>query len=123
MSRILTMIMALTIAEPVMAQSSEAALDDYREKTSVIVRCSQPAGDAIIVCGRRAADKWRVPFVGFERGDPRGRSVSDERNRLASEPPVKCGLEATFHNCGMVGVSAGGRFNSDGKFVVRRMAD
>jgi len=128
MSRILTTITvttaaALTIATPARAQSAEAVLDGYREKTSVTVRCTQPAGEQIVVCGRRAADKWRVPFVGFERGDPQGRSVSGERNRLASEPPVKCGIEAFLRNCGMVGVTAGGRFNSDGKFAVRRVAD
>jgi len=128
MSRILTTITvipmaALTIATPARAQSAEAALEDYREKTSVTVRCTQPAGEQIVVCGRRAADKWRVPFVGFDSGDPRGRSVSDDRNRLASEPPVKCGIEAFLRNCGSVGVTVGTRFNSDGQLVVRRVAD
>lgn len=123
MSRIVVALALLTLNAPAWAQTSTSALESYNEKTSVTVRCARPAGEQIIVCGRRAADRWRVPFVGFESGDPQGRSVSDQRNRLASEPPVKCGTEAFLRNCGMAGVTVGGRFNSDGKLVVRRVAD
>ncbi len=119
MSRIMAVIMVLTIAIPAQAQS---AIEVYREKTSVIVRCVQPGGDQIVVCGRRAADRWRVPFVGFAPGDPEGRTVSEERNRLASEPPVRCGTEAMLRNCGMVGVKVSTRFSGSG-VRLRKLAD
>ncbi|WP_235199683.1 MULTISPECIES: hypothetical protein [unclassified Sphingomonas] len=36
----------------------------------------------ITVCGRRRADRFRVPFVGYEPGDPKHEAVAVERDRL-----------------------------------------
>jgi hypothetical protein len=125
MSRILTTIMVLTVAAPAQAQSAEAVLDGYREKTSVIVRCARPAGEQIVVCGRRAADKWRVPFLGFAPGDPAGDSVSTERNRLVAAAKLPCGQGAIIANCGPgVGVSTKMAFGAGGVSTqVRPLAD
>nr|MBA3897025.1 hypothetical protein [Sphingomonadaceae bacterium] len=98
------------------------ALDRYRQVTRVEPRCNRnPSGSEITVCGNRRADRWRVPFIGYGAGDPRGEGVSAERNRLASAPPVKCGEGAFLGNCGMVGVDAGVR-PASGKLRVRPLA-
>ena len=90
----------------------------YEQLTQVSVRCARPVDPAaIIVCGRRAADRWRVPLLGYDAGDPRGESVSGERNRLASEPRQDCGNTAFFGQArcgGMVGVSVAMSFGGGG---------
>jgi hypothetical protein len=103
---------------------AEPPSDAYQRLTSVSVRCTKASDPGtIVVCGRRAADKWRVPFIGYNAGDRRAESVSGERNRLASAPRVACGKGAIIANCGGgVGVSAGTRF--DGAALrVRPLAD
>jgi hypothetical protein len=56
-----------------------------------------------MVCGRRQADRYRVPFVG---SDPRD-AVPTERARLLESKQPTCGqIGAFFNNCGHVGVSA-----------------
>ena len=121
MSRITAVITLLFFATSPLGNESHAdALATYRTFTSVEPHCGKPAsGDEIVVCGNRRADQWRVPFVGYERGDPNGEGVASERNRLASEPPLHCGIGAVLKNCGMVGVGA--KFAS-GKLQVRELA-
>ena len=114
MSRIVVAATTLCLAVPATAKSPDT-LETYRKLTSVEPRCAQPLSDReILVCGARHADRWRVPFVGYDFGDPRGESVEGERKRLASEPPRKCGNEAFLRNCGMVGVSFSTRLAGDG---------
>ena len=114
-----------TLAVP--AQAAEPpVVQKYLAMTRVEPRCSAPkAGNEIIVCGRRRADRWRVPFVGYEAGDPRNEAVSGERNRLASEPRPPCGTTAFFSTsaCGMVGVSASVGIGPGGGLKVRKLAD
>ncbi|MES2291178.1 MAG: hypothetical protein V4530_15735 [Pseudomonadota bacterium] len=111
LSRSAIALAALLGAAPVHA---DIAIDRYRSVTSVEPHCGKPSdGREILVCGARRADRWRVPYVGYDAGDPRGESVSDERNRLASEPKLKCGQTAFATGCGMVGVSVGTNFTAD----------
>ena len=111
----------------VSAQAAEPpVVQKYLAMTRVEPRCSAPkAGNEIIVCGRRRADRWRVPFVGYEIGDPRNEGVSSERNRLASEPRPTCGTTAFFSTsaCGMVGVTATIGIGPGGGLKTRKPAD
>lgn len=54
-------------------------------------RChSNPNATDITVCGRRQADKFRVPFIVHDEGDPRYEAVIVERDRLLNRTnPVK----------------------------------
>jgi hypothetical protein len=124
MSRKLLAIPLLALAMPAAAQARDP-LKIYTEKTSVIVRCTRPAGEQIVVCGRRAADKWRVPFLGYAPGDPAGDNVSTERNRLVKAPKMPCGQGAIIANCGPgVGVSTTMAFGAGGVATrVRPLAD
>ena len=45
-------------------------------------RCSPMQTTDVTVCGRRSADRYRVPFIVHEPGDPRYRRVSEERAAL-----------------------------------------
>ena len=100
------------------AQSEGVALDRYAALTSVEPRCVRPSNDSeILVCGARRADRWRVPFVGYDAGDPRGETVEGERKLLASEPPRKCGNEWALRNCGSVGIAATIGFGASGTDV------
>jgi hypothetical protein len=95
----------------------------YEAMTQVVVhRCTRPSGsNEILVCGRRAADKWRVPLIQYDAGDPRAETVSGERNRIASAPRLKCGVGAILAGCGAVGVSVSTNGQSAPK--LRTLAD
>lgn len=46
-------------------------------------RCAPDANKTdITVCGRRRADRFRVPFIVHDAGDPKYQPVIDERDRL-----------------------------------------
>lgn len=115
--------MGLGIALLLPAPAHADPMTQYQTMTQVVVhRCTRPIGSTeILVCGRRAADKWRVPLIEYDAGDPRAETVSGERNRLASAPKLKCGVGAILGGCGMVGVSAS--TNGQGSPKFRTLAD
>lgn len=66
-----------------LAEASEPALTAAREKLSVERRCVvDPHTTDVTVCGLRNADRFRVPFVIRDPGDPRHEAVAAERQRL-----------------------------------------
>lgn len=113
LSRSATAIVALLGAMPAQA---DVAIDRYRSVTSVEPRCARPTdGREILVCGARRADRWRVPFLGYDAGDPRAEGVSAERNRLSAAPRMPCGQGAIIADCGgMIGVKASVGFGASG---------
>jgi hypothetical protein len=115
MSRIVSAATALCLTLPVSARATDT-LETYQKLTSVEPRCGRPSSDRdIIVCGARRADRWRVPYVGYEIGDPRGESVEGERKRVSAAPRVACGQGAIIANCGGgVGVKATVAFGASG---------
>ncbi len=123
LSRIAAVILGLMAASPVFAGENEDVLARYAQKTSVVTRCTTPQGDAIIVCGRRAADRWRVPYLNYDAGDPRAESVMGERERLQHKNSNPCAnLSQFLIGCGMVGVTVSTRFDGTGPRV-RKPAD
>lgn len=63
-----------------------------RQLTSVEIRCVyNPNSTDLTVCGRRNADRFRIPFdVPPEPGDRRHEGVMEERTRLlARSTPIK----------------------------------
>src|SRR6476469_1754048 len=115
--------MGLGVALLVPDHGPAGPIERYEAMTQVVVhRWSRPTGsNEIIVCGRRAADKWRVPLIQYDAGDPRAETVSGQRNRLASAPKLKCGVGAILAGCGAVGVSVSTNGQSAPKF--RTLAD
>jgi hypothetical protein len=105
MSRSAALIVALTVSA--VAHAETPAMERYRAMTSVEPHCDRPAdAHEIMVCGVRRADRWRVPFVGYDAGDPRIEDVHAERARLVRSTRPPCGQGAIIADCGgMVGVS------------------
>ncbi len=115
LSRIAVVILGVTVASPVFADSQDDLLARYAAKTSVVTHCTKPSGDTILVCGRRAADKWRVPYLSYEPGDPRGESLPSERERIQAKNSNPCQNRSAFLiGCGAVGVSSKVSFGASG---------
>ncbi len=115
-------IIAGLLVLPSVASADADAIARGRALTTVEPRCGAP-GDAreILVCANRRADRWRVPFVGYDTGDPRGEGVPAERERLAAAPRVPCGKGAIIANCGGgVGVAARATFGVSGSALRAR---
>lgn len=69
-------------------------------------RCTPNANTTdVTVCGRRRADRFRVPFVVHDAGDPKHEAVRIERDRLLNRTnPVK-DLSPFLVHGGMTGVT------------------
>ena len=78
-------------------------LTAYRNVTRADVRCAAPqSSDEITVCGRRDADRYRVPLTSIAPRD----DVPLERETLLA-PRVNCGrIGMSFADCGFAGVTA-----------------
>jgi hypothetical protein len=115
MSRIVVAVTALCLAIPASAKTPDT-LETYHRLTSVEPRCAKPSSDReILVCGARRADRWRVPFVGYDIGDPRGESVEGERKRISDDHRLPCGRRAIIADCGGgVGVKVTTAFGASG---------
>ncbi|WP_084583687.1 hypothetical protein [Sphingomonas azotifigens] len=81
---------------------------DYRARTQAEIPCRAPTGEGeIIVCSRREADRYRVPFI---TPDLSRDSDAARLNRLIGDPMQQgitpCGKGAFMVRCGSVGISA-----------------
>jgi hypothetical protein len=93
--------------------SATEPMDAYLEQTTAEPRCRAAQGDEIMVCGRREADKYRLPFVPAPTpGDPKARGVHEERARLVSTE-VPCQQRGPhLIGCGMVGIKVSTKIGS-----------
>ena len=85
---------------------AESAVSKYKSLTSVEPRCNRAtSSDQITVCANRDADRYRVPFVGYDIGDPRAEGFWGEKERLQHKT-TQCQDRGPFLiGCGSVGVS------------------
>jgi len=73
-------------------------------------RCAPDANATdITVCGRRRADRFRVPLVVTDPGDPRHEAVAVERDRLLHRTNPVQDLSPFLVGGGMAGVTASSR--------------
>ncbi len=110
MSRLAMALGAALMASPALADElplEVQPLDRYAALTRIAPDCtSRRRADEITVCGRRDADRWRVPLIERDAGDPRAESVMGERTRL-QRITTPCQDHGPFLiKCGMAGVSA-----------------
>lgn len=125
MSRMAMMLLLGLLATPVAAQSldAETALSTYSERMATRPNCKRAhAANEITVCGRRDADKYRVPLIIYDVGDPRAEGLWGERARLQHQT-TPCQDNGPFLvGCGSVGVSVSTKLDGLGtKF--RKLAD
>jgi hypothetical protein len=88
--------------------ASDEAMVRYREKTAAGPRCAATAdaGD-VTVCGRRDADRYRVPLIERSADDPKNEAVPMERERMLARTS-NCEEKSIFLiGCGKAGVSVG----------------
>lgn len=74
-----------------------------------------------MVCGRREADRYRVPFILPTPGDPRTRGVPEERTLLIAEQSPCDRLGPFLVGCGAVGVQMSTRIGR-GRIEYRPLA-
>jgi len=111
----------LFIALSAPAAAEDDLLASYVEKTSAEPRCKAATGSEIVVCGRRDADRYRVPFVMPTPGDPKRLGVHEER-ALWTYAPTPCEQQGPYLvGCGMVGVTVSTKIGS-GKIEYRPLA-
>lgn len=120
-------IMAFMIAAtwPVLAHADErTVVRNYLALTQVEPRCSAPrAATEIVVCGRRRADRWRVPYLLKEAGDPSIQNVSAERNGLIPTT-TPCQERSIFLvGCGKVGIGVSTAIGGETGVKLRPLAD
>ena len=74
-----------------LAQVADPLVEAARARLTGERRCVvDPHSTDITVCGLRRADRFRVPFVVHDPGDPRRETVMAERTRLlARSSPIK----------------------------------
>jgi hypothetical protein len=101
LSRMLIFLLAL--ADGTAAQ----ALAEYRARTAVAVECRARAeGDDVVVCARRAADRYRLPLVTTpDPGDPANEGVPAERERLLARTTQCQDMTPFLVGCGVAGAS------------------
>jgi hypothetical protein len=86
------------------APDLDDALVRYRERTKVSIECRAERPDDIVICSRRDADRYRVPFNTIDPNDPKNQTVAAERDRLLARTS-NCQEKSTFLvGCGKVGV-------------------
>ena len=121
---IMTTALLAMVAAPASAQE-RATMGNYQAMTRVEPRCSAPrAGNEIVVCGRRRADRWRMPYILKEAGDPTIQNVSAERNGLIATT-TPCQDNSVFLvGCGKgVGVSVSTAIGGGSGVKLRPLAD
>jgi hypothetical protein len=100
-------------------------VERLQQLTSVVPNCrNRTATSEIVVCGRREADKYRVPLLTpREDGDPRSESREGERHRLQHITTNCQERRALQTGCGMVGVTMHVQMGGGGKTGFRKPAD
>ena len=118
--RVFNVAVMLGSSAPVLAASAlpdigtAAALDQHRRLTSVEPRCREARGDEIVVCGRRDADRYRVPLIEYDAGDPRTETVMGQRERLQNKTTPCQARGPYLVGCGMVGVTVSSTIGRNG---------
>ena len=92
------------------ADQGDVWLARERALTRATVQCTAPAdADEVTVCGRRQADRYRVPLIEIDPDDPAHEAVAAERERLLARTTT-CREHSLFQvGCGMAGVTVSTR--------------
>lgn len=95
----------------ILAQSAEQdaarLMAEHRNLTRARIECRLDTGsDDVVVCANRQADRWRVPFITPDAGDPKIIDVHGERERLIARPNNCAEIRLMAYGCGMFGASA-----------------
>ena len=82
----------------------DEAVARYRARTRVAIECAAEQPDDVVVCGRRAADRFRLPLIELDLSDPKNEPVAAERDRRLARTN-NCEEMSTFLvGCGKAGI-------------------
>lgn len=98
------MLLAVALMAGQAAFDPDAAIAHYRDATRATIRCDSDHPDDVLVCGRRVADRWRMPLVTLDRDDPKNMPVMVERERLLARTNNCQDMSPFLVGCGKVGV-------------------
>lgn len=102
---------------------SDALLRAALERTAAEHRCVvDPHSTDVTVCGLRNADRFRVPFVVRDPGDPRHRGVHAERQALLHRTNAVQDKSWILVNTGHVGATMTVGLGEGGRTTVRKPA-
>ena len=88
------------------ADQSAAWLTREHAMTRASPQCTAPADSGeVTVCGRRQADRYRLPLVAVDLDDPGHEGVAAERDRLLARTTNCQEHRAFLVGCGMAGVT------------------
>jgi hypothetical protein len=105
------------------AATPDVVLARYRELTAAEPRCERSATTTdVTVCGLREADRFRVPFVIHDAGDPLHEAAMDERDRYLARTDNCEELNLFLVGCGAFGLSVTAGGGRDG-VEVRPLAE
>jgi len=105
---------ALLLSIVLPADDAAALLDRSRAMIAGQPCTTNPNATDITVCGRRNADRFRVPFVVHDAGDPRHEAVAVERDRLLDRTNPVRELSPFLVGGGMAGVTMSSRTGVSG---------
>lgn len=109
--------MAMARLAPMMMMGGDVAaiVAESKRLTRAERRCApDSAGPDIVICSARDADRYRVPFLAYDAGDPRAETVLAERDRWIARPTPCQSHGPYLVGCGAVGVSARVTFGASG---------
>jgi len=87
----------------------DVAMTRYREQTRATIECQSAEPDDILVCGRRATDRFRLPLIELDLTNPKNEPVAAERERLLART-TNCEELSTFLvGCGKAGIGVSTR--------------
>lgn len=87
----------------------DATMTRYRQQTRAIIECRADKPDDIVICDRRAADRFRLPLIELDLTDPKNEPVQAERERLLARTN-NCQEKSTFQvGCGKAGIGVSTR--------------
>ncbi|UVO49848.1 hypothetical protein M0208_04680 [Sphingomonas sp. SUN019] len=105
-----------------LAGADDGAMERYQRMTAAEPRCVyDPTSTDVTVCGLRNADRFRVPFVGSEEGDPAIQDVPSERRRMLNRRSPVEELNLFLVGGGMAGVTVSTRGGVSG-YETRKLA-
>ena len=103
------MLVLFAFAQAVSGTPDADPLERYRRLTAAEPVCERAANATdVTVCGMRDADRFRVPFVFPEPGDPLHEAAMDERKRYLARTDNCQEKSLLLVGCGAFGLSATG---------------
>lgn len=82
----------------------DMAMTRYRDRTRATIECGADRRDDIVICDRRAADRFRLPLIEIDLNNRNNEPVAAERERLLARTNNCEELSTFLVGCGKAGI-------------------